>query len=125
MMNSRAKKIIFALALVTAPLQVSALDYADGYDAVWSGDYSKAVELFQLLAADGDARAQFNLAMLYHSGNGVQPNEVEAVKWYKRAAEQGVKEAQAYLAVAFEEGWFGLARDLTKAEYWYTRLEES
>ncbi|KAB2645301.1 MAG: SEL1-like repeat protein, partial [Verrucomicrobia bacterium] len=40
-------------------------------------------------AKQGDADAQFNLGVCYESGNGVAKDYVEAVKWYRKAAEQG------------------------------------
>jgi hypothetical protein len=37
--------------------------------------------------------AQNHLGWLYQSGNGVTKNYVEAVKWYRKAAEQGLGDA--------------------------------
>lgn len=37
----------------------------------------------------GNPQAQFNLALMYHSGAGVARNEAEAVAWYHKAAENG------------------------------------
>ena len=37
----------------------------------------------------GDAKSQFNLANAYWFGNGVDVDQTEAVKWYRKAAEQG------------------------------------
>ncbi len=42
----------------------------------------------------GDAYAQFLLGVIYEIGRGVTKDESEAVKWYRKAAEQGdAKEA--------------------------------
>ena len=41
------------------------------------------------LAEQGDADAQFDLAMMYDHGEGVPQGEQEAVKWYRMAADQG------------------------------------
>ena len=38
-------------------------------------------------AAEGDADKQYELAKLYAEGEGVEQNWVEAVKWYRKAAE--------------------------------------
>ena len=49
-------------------------------------------------AADrGEAWAQFNLGLAYDKGDGVEKDLREAVRWYRKAAEQGDKEAQRAL----------------------------
>lgn len=93
-----------------------------GFDAARNGYYSDAASLFVPLANSGDAHAQFNLALMYHSGLGVGRDENEAVKWYLKAAESGSDMARTYLAVGYGEGWFGLQQDATKARYWQDRL---
>ena len=45
-------------------------------------------------ATQGDAKAQLLLGLMYESGKGVQQNDVTALAWYKRSAEQGLPEAQ-------------------------------
>ena len=82
--------------------------------------------MWEPLAKKGDALAQFNLALLYHSGaGGVQADEQKAVGWYRQAADNGYYYAQEYLAVGYQEGWFGLPKDNQQAQYWLKRLEEN
>jgi TPR repeat protein len=38
------------------------------------------------------------LAMLYRNGDGIKQDYFEAIKWYKKSAEQGVDIAQYDLA---------------------------
>jgi TPR repeat protein len=45
-------------------------------------------------ALRGQAKAQFDLGVAYHFGQGVPQDEVEAVKWYRKAAVQGYDKAQ-------------------------------
>jgi len=40
-------------------------------------------------AEQGDAYAQHSLGMAYGYGEGVPEDDEEAVKWYRKAAEQG------------------------------------
>ena len=42
----------------------------------------------------GDATAQINLAHMYYKGDGVAQDYTEAVKWYRKAADQGNADAQ-------------------------------
>ena len=48
-------------------------------------------------AERGDASAQYQLGVCYDKGAGVQANE--AVKWYRKAAEQGYAAALCNLGV--------------------------
>jgi len=44
-------------------------------------------------AEQGDAEAQFNVGACYDNGTGVGKDEAEAVKWYRKAAQQGLASA--------------------------------
>ena len=61
-------------------------------------------EKMKARAEKGDAEAQFFLGSVYQTGNGVPKDEVEAVKWYRKAADQGNASAQANLGACYEEG---------------------
>jgi len=98
-------------------------NYSDGFLAAHSGDYKLAYAKWHELAEQGDANAQFNLGLMYHSGLQVPFNEKKAVYWYKRAAEGGNELAQEYLAIGYQEGWFGLQRNTEKSRFWYQRLD--
>ena len=116
----RSLLILFSLSSgITAAL---ADDFADGFTAASSGDYKAAYAKWHDLAEQGDANAQFNLGLMYHSGLQVAFDEKKAVYWYKRAAEGGNQQAQEYMAIGYQEGWFGLPRDEKKSRYWYQRL---
>ena len=62
---------------------VQAKDYNDGFLAAEGGDFNSAIQQWGPLAEQGHAIAQFNLALLYHSGLGVDLDEAKAVSWYK------------------------------------------
>lgn len=59
----------------------------------------------------------------YETGRGVAPDFVEAVQWYRRAAEQGDVTAQRTLGAMYETGR-GVAQDLAEAVRWYRRAAE-
>ena len=42
------------------------------------------------LADTGMAEAQYVLGIMYDNGEGVPENDAEAVKWYRKAADQGL-----------------------------------
>lgn len=122
MKSGRRIQWLLAASLFTAAAVASAGgNYGDGADSAVRGDYKAAFEIWQSLAEQGDARAQFNLGLMYHGGLFVEQNEEKALGWYQRAAESGVPEAQQFLAVAYAEGWFGLPKNLSLARYWTDR----
>ncbi len=49
-------------------------------------------------------------AVCYADGQGVAKDEVEAVKWYRKAAEQNDAQAQYNLGVCYADGQ-GVAKD--------------
>jgi len=55
---------------------------------------------------------------LYDSGKGVHQDSFEAVKWYRKAAEQGIAAAQANLGNMYAQGK-GVPQDYVKAHKWY------
>jgi putative methionine-R-sulfoxide reductase with GAF domain len=71
----------------------------------------------QRLAEQGDAEAEWQLGARYHSGEGVPPDDVQAMQWFQRAAEQGHVTAQATLGAYYWAGR-GVPQDLTKAYFW-------
>ncbi|UYN99313.1 MAG: SEL1-like repeat protein [Devosia sp.] len=81
-------------------------------------------EAFRQAAADGDARAQFELAAIYTEGQVVPQDYAEAAVWYERAAAQGFAPAQYRLGNLFEMGT-GVEQDLDQARLWYQRAAEA
>lgn len=59
----------------------------------------------------------FDLGVLYACGWGVEKDQNEALRWYRKAAEQGDRRAQYNLAVAYFEG-DGVPVDYTTAYFW-------
>lgn len=93
------------------------------YNKVRDGYYNEAAKIFEPLANQGSGDALFNLGLMYHGGMGVARDERAAVKFYHQAADKGSVLAQEYLAAGYKEGWFGLEKNETKANYWLKRSE--
>ena len=68
-------------------------------------------------AEAGDARAQYNLGLMYDNGEGVEQDFKEAIKWYQKAADQGYAEWQCNLGVMYYEGK-GVEQDFKEAIKW-------
>lgn len=81
------------------------------------GDYDKARTDIEFLANGGEPRAQYDLALMYDQGQGVQQNDARAMEWYERAAQQEEPRAQYNLGLMYLNGQ-GVSPDLVKAYYW-------
>ena len=68
-------------------------------------------------------RAQHNLGFIYRKGKGVPRNKAEAVKWYRKAAEQGFAQAQYNLGVMYYFGE-GVSVNSIKAYMWWSLAME-
>ena len=65
----------------------------------------------------GHAGAQLNLGVLYANGEGLQQDDVEAVCWYRKAAEQGIADVQVDLGEKYVNGE-GVKKDNAEALRW-------
>ncbi len=83
----------------------------------------QSFQLNQSKANQGDADAQFNLALLYYNGIGTPQDTRYAIYWYTKAAEQGHVNAQYSLGHMYEYGDGG-PQDYKQAFFWYTKAAE-
>ncbi len=74
-------------------------------------------------AQKGDAKAQTDLGFMYDKGNGVAKDETEAVKWYRKAADQGFSKAQYNLGWMYSNGR-GVAINEAEALKWYRKAAD-
>ena len=75
-------------------------------------------------ADKGDSHAQEALGSAFLYGSlGVTTNMTKAVKWYRKAAEQGSALAQSNLGVCYANGQ-GVAKDAVEAVKWYRKAAE-
>ena len=105
-MRNSVKLAIFGLAGTIAAVTAPAFaDVRAGVDAWNRADYRKAVEEWRGSANAGDAQAQFNLGQAYKLGRGVAVDMAMAESWYRKAALQGLPQAEANYGLAlFDQG---------------------
>ena len=60
---------------------------------------------------------------MYDSGEGVPENDAEAVKWYRKAADQGDADAQYNLGVMYASGE-GVPENDAEAVKWYRKAAD-
>src|ERR1700722_12894844 len=68
-------------------------------------------------AAAGDAPSQVQLGLAYVTGDGVAHDDAEAVKWFRKAADQDDMRGERYLAEMYFKGR-GVAVDNAEAAKW-------
>ena len=90
--------------------------------------HKQATEVFYVLshlkaAESGSSIAQYTLGNMYYVGQGVQKDDAEAAKWYRKAAEQDHVEAQRKLGNMYYAG-AGVQKDDAEAAKWYQKVAE-
>jgi TPR repeat protein len=81
-------------------------------------DFKEAVRWYRMAAEQGEAKAQFNLGVMYAKGQGVPQDFKEAMQWYYLAAMQGDADAQHNLGVMYAKGE-GVPQDYVLAYMWF------
>ncbi len=62
----------------------------EDFDAAYQhGDFAAAVQLLRPLADQGNALAQTSLGIMYAQGQGIPQDDVQALFWFRKAADQG------------------------------------
>jgi TPR repeat protein len=107
------------VALLTVVAPADAAPARDAETAWLHGDYATAVRLWQSLAGQGDADAQYNLGVMHENGQGVPANRAEAALWYRKAADQGHVAAQTSLGRHYDA-----AEDYSEAVRWYRKAAD-
>jgi TPR repeat protein len=69
-------------------------------------------------AKRGNAKAQFDLAIIYATGKGVQRNEKIAFNWFHKSARNNYAPAKHYMGISFLQGR-GVRKQKELARYWF------
>lgn len=89
-------------------------------------DFAEAIKWYRLAATSKHAcapKAQFELFVVYESGNGVAKNLRTAIGWLTMAAEAGNPKAQHTLGRSYQTG-YGVRQDPETARTWLMRSRE-
>jgi len=95
----------------------------EAYAVYKMGRYDEARQIWEGLAAKGNATAMINLANMFQQGQGVTEDQKKAMELIARAAEHGDSRAQYELGMAYEKGQV-LERDIEKAAHWLRKSAE-
>ena len=122
-MEERIKSIERTVNHLIDMQDVRSDQFEDALAAHDNGDYATALRVWQPLAEQGNARAQYSLGIMYKNGQGVPQDYAAALKWYRLAAEQGNADAQYSLGVTYDLGQ-GVPQDYAAAVKWYRLAAE-
>ncbi len=125
--------ILFCLTATSATIPIAwSANYEAGLTAYEKANYVTALHEWTykialtwntLAAHQGNARAQYNLGVMYSNGHGVTQDYKTALKWFTRAAQQGEVLAQSNLGWMYRNGK-GAPQNHKTALEWYTRAAE-
>jgi uncharacterized protein len=96
------KRLLTAAGLCAAAQMLGAFGalagpWEDGMAAYNRGDYLPAIQLFRPLAAQGNAKAQSVIGVMYRRGQGVAKSSARAFMWFSLASARGDAQAKAEL----------------------------
>lgn len=118
-MKSRIPALVLAVFLNGA----AHAGFDEGMSAYQTGDYARAFKEWQPLAAQGEARAQYQLGLMYGAGQGVAHDDAQALEWTRKAAQQGNAQAQFTLAMMYANG-LGVSKDAVQALAWMRKAAQ-
>ncbi len=102
----KIKSVVISLFFICAAFAgVAKADaYLRGFQALEQKDYKTALYFLSLFAANGDARANYNLGIMYREGLGVDQDDIEALTHFIAAAEDGHMLGNYTVGLAFLRG---------------------
>ncbi len=111
MRTKNCRWCLFVVLLFTGLFQLEAAESGktsasvqESWETISNRWGSVLLENIKQSAKTNEITAQYYLAIQYSKGNGVSKDEVEAYKWMKLAAGQGMARAQRRLAWMYEDG---------------------
>ena len=119
---------LFVLPVIFLCINLLAWEAWDGGDPVGKiiAEANPAkIEEWKKLANSGDPYAQSCLGLCYVRGDlGIEKDEVKAVFWHRKAAEQGSTYSQCALGDAYIEGK-GVSKNATEGAKWIRKAAEN
>lgn len=96
--------------------------YRDGKGGV-EQDYAEAMRWYRMAAEKGDVNGQYNLGLMYATGDGVEKDYKEAMILFVMAANQGDAKSQAAIGAMYQNGT-GVEQSDKEAMKWYRKAEK-
>jgi TPR repeat protein len=127
-MATVTRRVAISTVLTIAHCLAFSSGCAQGYlksasRSIEMNDYESAVVDLELGAKNGDRRCAYLLGSILITGEGVDRDLIEGVRWMREAAEAELPVAQTYLGTLYANGE-GVEQDLTAAADWYHKAAE-
>ena len=120
--------ITFQLGKIYEEGKITSSDYAVAlgmYARTWKGDKNYSGNVITSSTSKDGAAAKFTFGEnTYTLSRIVAINYAEAVKWYKKAAEQNDEMAILTIASLYAQGGVNLAKDYGLAAEWFKKLAD-
>jgi len=110
--------VLMGLLLYTGPTRANEFQIA--LEAFKAGQYPIAEEHWQRCANAGIANCQYGLGVLYDRVYDRPENSTKALRWYRRAALNGSRDAQVQLGFIYATGRKGIDQAPVKAFVWFS-----
>lgn len=102
-----------------APAQFHLARLYEGGEQGVSQNAAEARIWTERAAQGGEVRAMHNMALYLFDGVGGDRSQVQAVRWFRQAAERGLTDSQYNLGRIYEQGADGVAANAGEAYKWY------
>ena len=112
------KSFVLCLAIIGILASPAKADFEAGVKAAGRGDFATAYIEWLPLAEKGDAQSQVLIGEILALGLGTKQDDEEAVRWFRRAAEQNYPRGQYSLGSMYYRGQ-GVPQDFEAAARWY------
>ncbi|MDR1488887.1 MAG: sel1 repeat family protein [Desulfovibrio sp.] len=100
-----------------------AVGFEEGVAAYQRGDYINALRIWQRSAEAGDARATYNIGVLFDQGQGVPVDSARAAVYFLHAAQAGHARAMSNYGRLLEQGR-GVEKNEAEAALWFHKAAE-
>jgi TPR repeat protein len=104
-------------------VEKDAVQAAYWYRKILAREASAGVQSQYIEVDQHHIKAMHNLGIMYANGEGVEKDAVQAVCWFRQAAEQGYAGAQVNLGLMYSRGE-GVKKDAVQAVLWYRKAIE-
>ncbi len=115
------RKTVWGLLLASG---LFAGEFENAMQAYKNGSFIEALNGFYILAKNGDAKAQYNVGLMYAQGQGAKADLHKAMEWYEKAAKQDIAKAQYNLAQIYHKLGDSQDHAYEKAKYWYEKAAQ-
>jgi len=113
------KEVIIDEAIRNLAAMVGELEFQMGVESILAGNFSSAVDHFELSRNHQHAGGIFNLALCYEQGLGVKKNLRAARNLYELASTLGHATASYNLGIFFAQGIGGASKNFQEAKKYF------